>query len=306
MAVAAGVLAISAGGGIWAYAEFFGGSEQLDGNFYSVEATGPFSNADYAAVLKAYVDDEGMVYYAGLKKDPARLDAYLRALAGVDRKDFDTWDKQTRVAFLVNAYNALTLKAIVENYPIKSTFLGRISYPANSIRQISGVWDKLQFRLLGAKTTLEGIEHKTLRAKYNEPRIHMALVCAAMSCPRLRNEPYEGARLGKQLDDQTRKFLASASKFRIDRKGERVYLSSIFDWFDTDFVKSYTPDGGFAGGEATKAVLNFVSTYVSASDAAWLRAGKYSVKHLKYDWSLNERKTALTPAKAADKSKADT
>jgi len=296
LAVSAVVLAVFAGGGVWACAEFFADPEQLGDELYSIKSTGPFSNADYAAELKAHVDDNGMVYYAGLKKDHARLDRYLRALAGVKPKDFDAWDEPTRIAFLVNAYNAMTLKAIAGNYPIQAGFFASLRYPANSIRQISGVWDKLQFEVVGRKTTLEETEHKTLRGKYNEPRIHMALVCAAMSCPRLRNEPYDGARLDEQLDDQARKFLANPAKLQIDRAGGKVYLSSIFEWFGKDFVKSYAPAGGFTGSDEEKAALHFVSKYVSQADAKYLRAGKYSVKYLKYDWSLNERKSAIKRA----------
>jgi len=306
LAVSAVVLGIFAAGAVWACSEFFAEPDQVAGDeFYSVKSTGVFSNADYAAELKTYVDDEGMVYYAGLKKDHARLDKYLRALAGVGGKEFDAWSKSDRIAFLVNAYNALTLKAIEGNYPIKSSFFASLTYPSNSIRQISGVWDKLQFTVAGKKITLEEIEHKTLRAKYNEPRIHMALVCAAMSCPPLRNEPYEGAKLDAQLDDQTRKFLATRSKFRIDQSEDEVHLSSIFEWFGKDFVKNYAPKGGFAGSDEEKAVLHFVSKYVSPADAAYLRAGKYSVEYLKYDWSLNERKSAVKQAGAAGRVKPD-
>ena len=135
-----------------------------------------------------------------------------------------------------------------------------------------------------------GIMHKILRKKFDEPRIHMALVCAARSCPRLRDEPFDGARLDGQLDDQSLNFVAKAEQFRIDRPGGKVHLSSIFEWFGGDFVAKYAPKQGFADQKATvQAVLNFAAGQVSVEDAAFLRDGSYQVESIKYDWTLNER-----------------
>lgn len=254
-----------------------------------------FSHDAYAEALK-YVDDRGMVYYAGLKRDRGKLDEYVRSLARLKRGVYEKWGDEDKIALWVNAYNALTLKAIIDNYPIKSSFFRSVAYPSNSIRQISGVWDELEFRVMGRDITLNDIEHKRLRARFNEPRIHMALVCAAMSCPPLRNEPYEGARLSEQLDDQAKKFLADSKKFKIDRKSNRVHLSKIFEWFGGDFVKTYKPKSGFARhDEEVAAPLNYISGHLSDDAARYLRTGKYSVKFLKYDWNLNERKSKPPP-----------
>ena len=245
----------------------------------------------YAEALK-YVDDRGMVYYVGLKRDRRKLDQYVRNIGSLKRSVYEKWEEPAKVAFWVNAYNALTLKVIIDNYPIKASFFRSMTYPSNSIRQISGVWKKIKFRVMGRDMTLDQIEHSTLRAKFNEPRIHMALVCAAMSCPPLRNEPYEGDKLQEQLDDQARKFLADSSKFKIDRRANTVRLSKIFDWFGKDFVKNHKPRTGFAGhDEQVAAPLNYFSGYLSDQNAAYLRGSKYSVKFLDYDWTLNERKT---------------
>ena len=245
----------------------------------------------YAEALK-YVDDRGMVYYAGLKRDQRNLDQYVRDIGSLKRSVYEKWDEPAKVAFWVNAYNALTLKVIIDNYPIKASFLRSISYPSNSIRQIPGVWKKVKFRVMGRNMTLDEIEHRVLRVEFNEPRIHMALVCAAMGCPPLRNEPYDGDRLSPQLDDQALKFLADADKFRIDRQADTVRISKIFDWFGEDFVKTYKPRTGFVGhDEQTAAPLNFISDHLSDQKAAYLRSRKYSVKFLDYDWALNERKT---------------
>ena len=287
MAIAAGTIALTHG-------LLWGVPTRFDAGVYDVsdaEKAQSYSHGPYAKALK-HVDDSGLVYYAGLKRDRAELDNYVRAIGFLKPQVYEKWDEPTQIAFWINAYNALTLKAIIDNYPIKATAAGRLAFPAGSIRQIPGVWDKIQFLVMGRKMTLNDIEHKTLRVKFNEPRIHMALVCAAMSCPPLRNEPYDGKRLSAQLDDQTRKFIGNSTKFQLDRKGRTVRLSKIFAWFSDDFVAKHSPSSGFAGHKkAAKASLHFIAGYLSAEDAAWLQNEKYVVKYLSYDWTLNERTT---------------
>lgn len=252
-------------------------------------ADGAFSYDDYAMALKTYVDDQGRVNYQELKEHRQRLDAFAARLGRLDPKVYAGRTEQDKIAFWINAYNALTLEAIITHYPIKPSFTMSLVFPKNSIRQIPGVWDKLQFEVMGRKMTLEDIEHETLRAQFNEPRIHMALVCAAKGCPPLRNEPYVGDRLDEQLGDQTRRFLSHPQKFRLDRTNGRVYLSSIFQWFGEDFVKTYGTDEKFKGhSQAERAVLNFISPHLDAISRAYLDSAKYDIAYLDYDWSLNE------------------
>ncbi len=254
-------------------------------------AAAEISFDDYAAVLKSHVDDHGMVNYKGLKANRKPLDDFISSLSRLDPKFYDGWNDKEKIAFWINAYNALTLKAIVDHYPIEASFLKSFVYPKNSIRQIPGVWDKLTFAVMGSNMTLDGIEHSTLRAKFNEPRIHMALVCAAMGCPPLRNEPYTGAKLDAQLGDQAAKFLRNPEKFRIDRNNSKVNLSSIFNWFGQDFVKTYGTVKEFSGfSKKERAVLNFISRYLAPADRAFLLKSGFTIEYLKYDWSLNERK----------------
>jgi hypothetical protein len=250
----------------------------------------PFSYDHYAALLKTRVNDEGLVDYKGLKAERARLDAYATAIANVDPGEFEKWSDPQKIAFWINAYNGLTLIAIIDHYPIEPSWLKSFRYPENSIRQIPGVWTDLEFTVMGRNMTLDGIEHDTLRADFNEPRIHVALVCAALGCPVLRNEPYTGARLDAQLDDQSKRFVNNPEKLRIDRKDGVVYLSSIFKWFGDDFIKTYGTTEKFADfDDAERAVLNYITQYVSHSDADFLRKGDYSIEYLSYDWTLNDQ-----------------
>jgi hypothetical protein len=251
----------------------------------------PFDYDDYAAALSAHVDGNGMIDYRGLKADPGKLNAYVSAIGRVGREQHARWSDEEKVAFWLNAYNGITLKIIIDRYPIQPTFPARLYYPSNSIRQIEGVWDEIEFRVIGKNMTLEAIEHEILRKEFNEPRIHMALVCAAMGCPPIRNEPYTGGALDEQLDDQSKRFVASSAKFRIDRRKGRVHLSPIFDWFGEDFLETYGTSRKFRGHSASeRAVLNYLSRYLSTGDRQYLESEKYKVKYLDYDWSLNEQK----------------
>ncbi|MBI3669240.1 MAG: DUF547 domain-containing protein [Acidobacteria bacterium] len=193
--------------------------------------SGAFSYERYAVALLNYVNNRGMVNYRDLKANSGDLDAFSASLSLVKPGEFDSWSDQQKIAFWINAYNALTLEAIIRNYPIESSLVRSVVYPKNSIRQIPGVWDQLRFVIASREITLNDIEHGTLRAQSNEPRIHVALVCAAVSCPPLRSEPYKADNLDHQLDDQARTFLRSSRGLRINRGEARVYLSPIFKWF---------------------------------------------------------------------------
>jgi hypothetical protein len=248
-----------------------------------------FSYTEYGKLLKAYVDDRGMVDYRGMKANHTALDDFIASASRLDRETFDRWNDEEKIAFWINVYNALTLKAIIDHYPIRPSFLKSFVYPKNSIRQIPGVWEKLKFPVMNGDITLDDIEHGMLRAKFHEPRIHMALVCAAMGCPPLRNEPFTAAKLDAQLDDQSSRFLRDPKKFLIDRTTRVVRLSPIFEWFGDDFREKYGGKDHIPGVSAReRAALNFVSQYLDSHDRAYLMKGGFSVTYAQYDWSLNE------------------
>ena len=244
----------------------------------AIASATPVNYDDYAAVLKTYVSDRGLVDYKGLQANRQQLDAFNAAFAAVAPSTYSSWDEKEQIAFWINAYNAFTLQSIVDQNPLKK-----------SIRDIPGVWKWRKFKIAGQSKTLDNIEHDTLRVDFNEPRIHAALVCAAISCPPLRNEPYRAEKLDAQLDDQVRKFLNSPHGFRIDQKEGRVYLSSIFKWFGKDWKQSYSAEDKFTGNASERAVLNFVSNYLSRQDREYLAQGDYKISYLDYDWSLNQQ-----------------
>lgn len=241
-------------------------------------ASEPFNDEDFAAVLKTYVDENGWVDYEGLQSNRQQLDKFVAAMGEVSPSTYEAWGEKEKIAFLINAYNAFTLQSIIDQDPLKK-----------SIREIPGVWKIRKFTLAGQEKTLDNIEHKILRANFNEPRIHAALVCAAVSCPPLRTEPYTASQLDFQLDEQVRIWLARPQGLRIEREREKVSISAIFDWFGEDWVLSYGVEEKFSGNEQQRATLNFISRYVSPEEAQYLEEGNYELNYLDYDWSLNRQ-----------------
>jgi len=248
------------------------------------------SHKGFTAVMKKF-NSEGLINYKELKADPSLLMAYMKSLKEVTPAEFQKWSKKDKISLWINAYNAFTLKAIIDNYPIKSSFFKLAIYPKNSIRQINGVWDKLKFPVLDKELTLEHIEHEILRKEFNEPRIHMALVCAALSCPPLREEAFTGEKFEAQMKDQAETFFAKPSNFKIESPKDIVYISQIFNWFGEDFIKNYGKNSKFANhDEKERSVLNYLSQFLSEADQRFLESAKIEIKYLKYDWTLNERK----------------
>jgi hypothetical protein len=220
-------------------------------------------DSDYAGLLRDHVRG-GLVDYPALRAD-ARLDAYLATLARIDLREAAP---ATRLAYWINTYNAVTLKLMTESWPVVSILKLHDGKP----------WDRPLFTPHGADValSLNQIEHEIVRREFAEPRIHFALVCAAVSCPPLRSEPYVAERLEEQLEDQTRSFLRDRRRNLYDRDAHRLHLSALFDWYAVDF-----------GGAA--AVPAYVRTYLDSRDMRiWEAQGVApAVEFMTYDWAPN-------------------
>ena len=237
-----------------------------------------FSYQDYEDVLKTYVSDTGLVDYSGLQANRQQLDRFNQSLGEVTPETYASWNEARQIAFLINAYNSFTLQSIIDRQPLPE-----------SIRDISGVWNRRKFAIAGEERTLDNIEHDILRKNFNEPRIHVALVCAAISCPPLHNEPYLAEQLDSQLDNQTAKFANSPHGFELDRENKRIYLSSIFKWYGQDFESTYGTEDKFEGNDKQRAVLNYFNPALDSASQTFLAKQDYKVKYLDYDWSLNKQ-----------------
>jgi hypothetical protein len=242
---------------------------------------------DEGHLLEHFVNEEGRVDYAGLKRDRERLDTTVDEIERLERAVYDAWERDDRLAFWLNTYNILTLRLIVDHYPLQPA-PGRQAYPANSIQQISGAWDRPRFVVMGEKRSLDEIEHKIIRAEFEEPRIHLALVCAAVSCPPLRREPYRGADLDAQLDDQARRFFGDVRNLLIDRDRNEVWASQIIGWFADDFAPGLR-DSQPRDVIERRALRAIVSPHVDAEKKAYIDTLDYRLEFFEYDWTLNEQ-----------------
>lgn len=247
-----------------------------------VHAQADFDHSQWDGLLKEHVRviDGGVatqVDYSGMAADRVVLKAYLEEVAMVPRSTFDSWSSAEQLALLINVYNASTVDVILEEYP-----------DIDSIRDIgfflSSAWNQEFASLFGEQVTLDEIEHDMIRGwdRYKEPRIHFAVNCAAIGCPALRGEAFVSDKLEAQLEDSTKQFLSDRSRNYFDNG--RMYISSIFDWYEEDFEKGW---GGI------DSVAEFLAGYateleVDAATTGKLRADGIRIRHLKYDWSLND------------------
>ncbi|MGB3727836.1 MAG: DUF547 domain-containing protein [Thermodesulfobacteriota bacterium] len=219
----------------------------------------------YKNVLQTYIQD-GLVDYAGLKSNPEDLKLYLKQTSVVTKENFDEWTKDEQLAFLINLYNAQSLALVVENYPVKSI--------KDIATDTGGAWKLPIVNLFGELITLDALENEVIRKNYPDPRVHFALVCAALGCPDLINTPYEAKALDTQLEEQTKTFLMDSDKNSIDINQKILMLSPIFDWFKEDFSAK------------SGSVIEFVNPYYDNKTNK-----EFKIEYTNYDWSLNDQPT---------------
>jgi hypothetical protein len=248
-------------------------------------ATFDHEYVDYAKLLHDHLRGS-RVDYTELRSQRTALDAVVAQLAATNAAEFGGWTRDERLAFWINAYNVLTLRAIVDHYPIRSaTFTLQ---PRNSIRQIDGVWTTLTWQAAGRTLTLDDIEHRILRPEFKEPRVHFAINCASVGCPPLRPDPYRASTLNAQLDEAARRYLASERGLTID--GHTVRVTKILEWYGEDFVARYAPNAGGKPDRVEQAIRGVVEQFGPPAAAELARNPSTKIKFLDYDWSLNDIK----------------
>ncbi|MFY0626451.1 MAG: DUF547 domain-containing protein [Reichenbachiella sp.] len=225
----------------------------------------PPSHAIFDNLLKDNVDNNGLVNYKGIKAGETTLDEYLRIISENGPND-KNWKEEEKLTYWINAYNAFTIKLILKYYPLKSI---KDIGSAIQIPFVNTAWDIKFIKIGGEELSLNNIEHSIIRKNFEEPRIHFALVCAAKSCPKLRNEAYSSTDLDNQLTDQARSFLSNSSKNQITNS--KMKLSKLFSWYGADFTKNGS-------------LIEYLNQY------APVKIDKKADKSfMSYDWSLNEQ-----------------
>ncbi len=228
-----------------------------------------FDHSQFDQILKAYVDDQGLVDYNAIAKD-RRFQNYMEQLKTA-RTDEMTIDG--RLAFWINAYNVVTIDKVIKWKPKKS------------VREtaIRGLWTSTKFFtsrehvVAGKQLSQDDIEHEILRKQLKDPRIHFVIVCASSSCPKLARFAFSEEHVQRQLEEQTRKYINSERGTRIDYAENTLYLSKIFDWFAGDFKNT------------SGAVLAFIKPYLGP-DAMTFLERKPKIEYIRYNWALNAKK----------------
>ena len=232
-------------------------------------------------VLVAQNGGSSRVDYAGFHAEQSALQVYLDGLSAVTQSEYRGWTREQQLAFLINSYNAFTVELVLTRYP-----------DLKSIKDLGSLlqspWKKEFFVLLGAKRSLDDVEHGLIRAPgaFDEPRIHFALNCASIGCPMLRDSPYVAERLDSQLEDSVRRFLGDRSRNRYEPASAELKVSRIFDWYKADFEQ---------GKRGTSSVLQFLARYAdlladSLAARASVREARAQIRYLDYDWTLNDAK----------------
>jgi len=241
-------------------------------------AVGKIDHSEWNTLLTKYVDNKGNVDYAQWKLsagDQKLLDSYIADLSGASFPADAT--RNQKLAFWINAYNAVTVKGILREYPTTSI--------RNHTAKLYGynIWKDLKLVVGDRSYSLEAIEHEVLR-KMGEPRIHFAIVCASIGCPQLLNEAYLPARIDEQMTRNATAFFADPAKFRADPQAGTVQVSPILSWFASDF----------GADDATR--LKFIAPFVPASARALVASGRARLSYLDYDWGLNDRSKLSPPS----------
>lgn len=207
-------------------------------------------------LLQKHVSDDGNVNYQSFKTDHKKLLDYIYVLdLSYSHKSFESLSKEEKLAYWINAYNALTVDLIIRNYPVKS------------IKDIKNPWKQRLWEFGKNNYNLDEIEHEILR-NMNEPRIHFAIVCASYSCPKLQNEAFTAEKLDTQLTKATKEFLADTNRNEISENS--IKISKIFDWFSKDFTKNGS-------------LIDFLNLYTEVNISP--NAKK---RYKDYNWALND------------------
>ncbi|NVK63498.1 MAG: DUF547 domain-containing protein [Flavobacteriales bacterium] len=215
----------------------------------------------WTELLQKYVDSAGHVNYKGFIEEKEKFHSYLCALE--QEAPQDDWTENEKLAYWINAYNAFTVELIIDNYPVKS-----IKELGGKLFKINTSWDIKFIHIDGETYDLNNIEHGIIRKNFNEPRIHFAVNCASVSCPKLRNEAYVGSKLDAQLEDQVRYFLKNENKNILGT--EKAKLSKIFRWFTGDFTENMS-------------LVEFINQYSEVK-----LTEETELEYLDYNWNLNE------------------
>ncbi|MHA7058692.1 DUF547 domain-containing protein [Aquimarina sp. M1] len=231
-------------------------------SYFNIQAQETVDHSAWDQILVLNVTEDGLVDYDGVTSDVVVFYKYFRYLQNISPEDH--WDKNEKLAYWLNVYNATVMKMILDEYPIES------------IKELENPWKRKAFKSKDVRYSLDDIEHNILR-KFGDPRIHFLLNCGSMSSPRLWNRAYTSSNIAYALEDRTREFINDPQRNQINSKTVRI--SQLFEWYQEDFVSNHTD------------VIDFINEYSTTNIDK-----NISKKYVNYNWSLNKNheKTPIT------------
>jgi hypothetical protein len=239
----------------------------------------------YDQILDLNVRD-GLVYYRALKGSRGAFDRYVASL-DVPASEYDAWPRPRQIAFWLNAYNALVIESVLDAYPIH----GRAStYPANSLRQVPGVFEKTPRRVAGRRLTLDEIE-KTVIGGFGDPRLFLALGRGSVGGGRLRSSAYSGDTLEADLNKVAAECVTRAECASIDASGQVLSVTPVFSWREAEFVKAFGDDPMKAYPNRSpleRAILHVLAPHFLPGERLTLEKNSFAVRFTTYDWRLND------------------
>ena len=255
----------------------------------SVQPQTPVPGSDplhrpFDQILDVNVRD-GYVYYRALQSTRGALDRYVSSL-NVPQATYEGWSRDAKIAFWINAYNAVVLQTVINRYPIRGT---SSTFPPASVRQIPGGFEA-KHRLAGRAVSLDEIDKKIL-PEFNEPRALLALGRGAVGSGRLRSEAYTAARLAGQLDAIRAEFVSEEHMLKVDRSAGQISTTSILSWHEASFVAAYDqePKGPFASrSPIERALLTFIMPNLLPLEREFAEQNQFKVVFHRFDWSLND------------------
>ena len=250
-----------------------------------------FSNEHFDRLLQKHVNERGLVNYGALQEDSHDLEDYYYQITTYSPDSHPELfpDEKHKLAYWINAYNAGAIKTVMTYYPISSVLDVKQPGIFFFLSDKSGFFFFQRLTFGGKSTSLYYLENQVIRKRFNDPRIHFAVNCASIGCPRLPRQSFSGQSLDQQLDNEARFFLTEERNFRIDHDEKVIYLSSIFKWYETDFTTWYTTN--FPG--RTSNLLSYIELYLTPETLEELKrvGNRYSLRFIPYDWGLNDQKS---------------
>jgi hypothetical protein len=237
-------------------------------------------------ILDIYVRD-GLVYYYALRQERGKFDRYVQALGDVSADTIAKWPQPRQLAYWINAYNAFVLRTVIDAYPIRGK---APDYPAISIRQIPGAFERRTFRAGGRQLTLDAIERDVI-GSFDDPRALLALSRGAVGGSRLKSEAFTADRIDQQLTTMTSELVTRRVLVQVDAANNRLSVNPMFSWREALFTRTLAnraPSIYATRSPLERSVLALIEPLIVPNEAEFLRKNEFSMVFHEFDWRLND------------------